>query len=201
MDIRALLAACNHDCREWWNIFGTWFAGLATFAAVILSLILSRKDRIALRVSAGHRMVIATSGPEPELVVINVRNVGLRPAIVQSVGWRRWPFRRAHAYQMFDPARGYGGPPRSVEAGDSISFCLPINEEPGYWAARFMRFIGRPMWLGTFFLEVHVYTPAGQKFKARVEPSLRKWFREHEKELRLKARQLESKVHQTSPQE
>lgn len=72
-----------------WNAIGTWLAGIATFAAVVVSLLLAtRADRVRLKVHAGIRLLFIGDGsPAEELLEIHVTNLGDRPATVTSVGW------------------------------------------------------------------------------------------------------------------
>jgi len=45
---------------QMWNVIGTWLAGIATFAAVVLSLRLARKAKsIRLQANAGIRLIFA----------------------------------------------------------------------------------------------------------------------------------------------
>ena len=72
-----------------WNTLGTWLAGIATFAAVVVSLHLARRgERLRLKVFAGLRLVIRGDGtPAEEHLNIGVTNLGDRAVIVNTVGW------------------------------------------------------------------------------------------------------------------
>jgi hypothetical protein len=73
-----------------WNAVGTWLAGIATFAAVVVSLYLARRaDRIRIQANVGIRLVFAGDGtPAEEHVGITATNHGDRPVIINSIGWR-----------------------------------------------------------------------------------------------------------------
>jgi hypothetical protein len=73
-----------------WNAVGTWIAGIATFAAVLVSLYLARKsDQVQLQTKAGIRLIFAGDGtPAEEHVGISVVNKGDRPVTISSIGWR-----------------------------------------------------------------------------------------------------------------
>ncbi len=72
-----------------WVAIGTWFAGLATLAAVIVSLWLSRRsEKVRLDVQAGLRVVVIGDGsPFQENASIIVTNLGDRAVTVNSIGW------------------------------------------------------------------------------------------------------------------
>lgn len=72
-----------------WVAVGTWLAGLATVAAVIVSLWLSRRSEgVRLDVHAGLRVVVIGDGsPFQENASILVTNLGDRAVTVNSVGW------------------------------------------------------------------------------------------------------------------
>ena len=72
-----------------WVAVGTWLAGLATLAAVIVALHLARRtERVRLKVHVGHLVVIAGDGsPFQEHLSISVTNLGERSVTINSVGW------------------------------------------------------------------------------------------------------------------
>jgi hypothetical protein len=177
-------ATCGDWCLHFWEVVGVWFTGLATFAAVFVSLLLARREGIRLTVSAGHRL-LAQAGhepPWPELLVITVRNVGSRRAMVEGVGWRRRPWLRLHGYQEFDPTGGYPGPPAAIEPGEARSFSLPLSHTQMRWGEEFIEhFVGRWPRIGVHFIRVIAWTPAGTRCSAFIEPSLKKWLVEKAK--------------------
>jgi len=128
-------AVCGNWCLHFWEIVGVWFTGFATFAAVVVSLLLARRDQIRMTVSAGHRVVVGPGAVEPfrELLVIAVRNVGARPATIEGISWRRRPWGRLHAVQLFDPTGGYPGPPVTIEPGNAHRFSLPLSHTGMQW--------------------------------------------------------------------
>jgi hypothetical protein len=111
-------SVCGDWCLHFWEVVGVWATGAATFAAVVVSLMLARREGIHIKVSAGHRLLVQTGQqqPWPELLVIVVRNVGSRPAKIEGIGWRRRPWRRLHGYQQFDPQGGFPRPSRRYRA-------------------------------------------------------------------------------------
>ena len=63
-----------------WELIGTWLTGLSTLAAVIVSLLLSKRGRLNLKISAGIKHII-TPGLEdaPEFCCVEVVNLGINP--------------------------------------------------------------------------------------------------------------------------
>ena len=72
-----------------WNVIGAWFAGVATFAAVLVSLWLARRgERVDLAVRVGLRSIFAGDGSPPaKALSFDVTNRGARPVTVVSIGW------------------------------------------------------------------------------------------------------------------
>jgi hypothetical protein len=176
--LNPLRGYCDEWCLHVWEAAGTWFAGLATFGAVLVSLMLARRDLIRLRVSAGHRIAVqpGDAEPFPEFLSIAVRNVGSRPAVVEGIGWRRRPWRKLHGYQLWYPTAGYPGPPAKVDPGGACYFKLPLDDPQVKWGEWFLKdFVGRWPRIGAYFIRVLAWTPAGDQFSAFLEPSLRKW--------------------------
>jgi hypothetical protein len=169
---------CGDWCLHFWEVVGVWFTGLATFAAVVVSLVLARREGIRIAVSAGHKLLVQTGRepPWPEVLVITVRNVGSRRATIEGVGWRRRPWRRLHGYQHFDPTGGYPGPPATIEAGDSRSFLLPLSDTEMRWGEDFVEhFVARWPRIGVHLIQVIAWTPSGTKCSAFLQPSLKQW--------------------------
>jgi hypothetical protein len=176
--LNPLRPLCDAWCLHVWETLGAWFAGLATFAAVVVSLLLARRDQIRLRVSAEHRIEVGGRRvePPPEFLYITVRNVGSRSAIVEGVGWRRRPWGKLHGYQAFDPTAGFPAPPVKVAAGSAHHFRLPLNHTEMQWGESFLKdFVGRWPRLGVRLVRAHAWTPAGDQFYAPLEESLRRW--------------------------
>jgi len=171
-------AVCGDWCLHFWEVVGIWFTGLATFAAVVVSLLLARREGLRLSVSAGHRLLVqaAQEPPWPELLVITVRNVGSRRAVIEGAGWRRRPWRKLHGYQHFAATMGYPSPPASIEPGDSQSFVLPLSDPQLQWGESFVRdFVGRWPRVGVHLIRVIAWTPSGSRCSAFLEPSLKEW--------------------------
>jgi hypothetical protein len=172
--LNPLRPLCDEWCLHLWETAGTWLAGVATLLAVIVSLVLARRDRIRLGISAGHRIEVVpgAAGPYPEFLVIAVRNVGSRPATIEGIGWhRRFARRWRHAYQLFN-IEGYPGPPVTITPGGAHHFKLPIAQ----WGGWFVKdFVGRWPRLRVRFIRVQTWTPAGDKFYGPLESGLRDW--------------------------
>lgn len=171
-------ALCDDWCLHFWEVVGVWFTGLATFGAVVVSLLLARRDRIRMTISAGHRIMVGPGAEEPyrEFLIIRIRNVGGRPATIEGISWRRRPWRRLHALQIFDPTGGYPGPPATIDPGKSHSFSLPLSHTEMQWGEWFLKdFVGRWPALSVHFIRVIAYTPAGDQCSAWLEPSLKEW--------------------------
>ena len=60
-----------------WNAIGAWFAGIATFFAVLVSLYLARKsERLNLKASVGIRLIFEGDGsPAEENVLLTIHSV------------------------------------------------------------------------------------------------------------------------------
>jgi hypothetical protein len=169
-------ALCDDWCLHFWEVVGVWFTGIATFAAVFVSLALARHEGVNIKVSAGQFVKPGPVSPFPEILNIRVRNVGTRTAIIEGIAWRRRPWGKLHALQMFAPAQGYFGPPVTIEGGNSHSFTLPLSHTEIRWGEWFLKdFVGRWPRFGVHFICVIAYTPAGVRCSAFIDSSLKQW--------------------------
>lgn len=170
---------CDPWCLQFWEMIGAWIAGLATVAAVVMSLYLARRDGlIELRVTATVGLVYGDPyvSPTTEHVWIQVANVGRRTAFLQSIGWRtgllppwfRWLPRR-YALQRAEFAGNTQLPARLAD-GDIASFMIPIEGWGERVAADLM---SPPRRLSAYFIYVQAHCSTGDSFTRRITPSLR----------------------------
>jgi len=164
---------------------GTWIAGLATVAAVVVSLYLARRDsQIRLQVTATVGKVFGdpSVSHETEHLWILVTNVGRRGATLNSIGWRTgilhpklpWIGRR-YALQGAD-FPGSTRLPAKLGDGDSASFMIPLED----WAIRVgPDLIRKPRSLMSHLVFVQAHTSTNDTFSRRIAPSLRKSIQEH----------------------
>jgi hypothetical protein len=155
-----------------------WFTGIATFAAVLLSLMLARREGIRLKISAqaGNEVVAGRAPPFPEILLINVRNVGSRIATIEGIAWRRRPWSKRGGLQLFDPTGGHPGPPATIPPGGAHRFTLPISRTGAYWSEWFLKsMVGPHPRIGVHLIRVFAYTPAGDKCSAWLDNSLKDW--------------------------
>lgn len=170
-------AVCSAWCLHFWETVGIWFTGFATFAAVLVSLALARREGIRIKVSAGVYLDVVPGGapPFPELLTITVRNVGSRPAQIEGIAWRRRPWSKRHALQLFN-VPGHPGPPATVVPSSAQRFTLPISRTGAGWSEWFVRdFVGRCPRIGVHLIRVTAYTPAGDQCSAFLDSSLKDW--------------------------
>jgi hypothetical protein len=174
-----LAKICDEWCLHFWEVVGIWFTGIATFAAVLVSLALARREGIRMTVSAGVRDLVrrGSEPPFPEVLSITVRNIGSRPAPIEGIAWRRRPWSSRYVYQLFDAEGGFPGPPITVDVGKSATFMLPLSDRSRVqWGDEFLHdFAGRYPNLGLRLVQVRAWTPAGHRCSAFLESSLRQW--------------------------
>lgn len=171
---------CSQYCLLWWETVGIWFTGLATFAVVIVSLALARRDRPKVKISAGIRMIVggeATDALEngyPRFVAIALRNIGNRPIKIEGLGWHKLRPFNLHAYQTIPPQISGLTLPAIVPDGDSITAYVSLDDPELAWAPEFAQhFVGRWPTLSAKFIRVTAWTPAGHTFRGRLEKPLR----------------------------
>jgi|HubBroStandDraft_6_1064221.scaffolds.fasta_scaffold441646_2 hypothetical protein len=167
-------SVCDEWCLHLWEVVGIWLTGAATFAAVLVSLRLARREGIRITVTANVLTIVrpGQAPPFPEVVAIIVRNIGTRPAPIEAVAWRRRPWSNQYAYQVFDPATRMTRPPKTVEVAESVKFMLPLA---GFGDGFLDDYVGRCPALGARLMRVLVWTPAGHQCSAFLQTSLQQW--------------------------
>lgn len=163
-----------------WNALGTWLAGAATFAAVVVSLHLARKaDSIRLQATAGIRLVFAGDGsPAEEHVGISVVNKGDRPVTINSLGWRIGKGKNArHCVQPVFGQYTYQYP-KLLAHGEQASFMVSFRAMPRWpkdFATGFVQDM-RPRNLKT--LRAIIHTSVGESIEVVPENNLLEKLRE-----------------------
>lgn len=163
-----------------WNAVGTWLAGTATFAAVVVSLYLARRsERLRVKTTAGLRQVFAGDGaPAEEHVQISVVNHGDRTVIVNSVGWKIGAGKNTR--HCIQPVSGKWTQdyPKHLAHGETGIFLVSFQATPD-WPAHFANSFIRdlsPKSLKT--LRAVVHTSLGQTVQAVPENGLLQRLRE-----------------------
>lgn len=156
-----------------WNAVGTWLAGIATFAAVVVSLRLaSRAEHVRLKAHAGIRLLFFGDGsPAEELVEIHVTNLGERPVTVVSVGWSIGKGKRKR-YCMQSLSGSYTAQyPKDLAHGQSASFQVSFVETP-HWASDFVKKFVAPSGESLSTLIALIHTSVGQTVEIKAEQNL-----------------------------
>lgn len=129
----SMLAA--RDAADWafWSMIGTWFAGIATFGAVWVSLhIANRKPRIYLTARASLSATITGDYSQIGLGV-DVANISAMPITISGIYWV--DRKTLRMFQIF---------------GDHPSAKLPTKLEYGESAFYFIGFSEHEDWLKIF---------------------------------------------------
>ena len=159
------------------EVAGTWVSGIGTLLAVVMALYLARAERaVRLKVSAGVRLVV-TPGEErtPEVISIEVVNVGARPAVITNVLWRWGILRRQYAVQVTGSAMDSLKIHQRLEPGHRGSFYIELDQDDQEnWARCFVKNMPnrfRALWLRR--LQIGVATAVGITQWCVVESTLR----------------------------
>jgi hypothetical protein len=157
-----------------WNAAGTWLAGIATFLAVLVSLHLARQTQsVRIKANAGIRLVYAGDGsPAEEHVGITVVNLGDRPVIINSIGWRVG--RRNSKRYCIQPVSGQNTHqyPKQLAHGEQASFLVSFKATPS-WLTEFAKgFVEDVTASNLKTLRALVHTSVGQSIEVVPENNL-----------------------------
>lgn len=139
---------CRFTADQWIqvaNVAGTWLAGLATLAAVIVSLWLARDARrVRLQVQCDLFGDMRGRAIQTRYVAFRVTNRGERPVTIIGVGWRigggPWPWQwRNRRYSGQDVAGGKNSVPLRLDHGDKGDFAVELSRGP--WLSFFMDYV------------------------------------------------------------
>lgn len=157
-----------------WVAVGTWFAALATLAAVVVALQLARRvEKVKLKVHVGLRELFMGDGsPAEDHFAVNVTNLGERPVIVNSVGWAVGKGKHRRFAVQTVAARYSAQCPIELAYGKEANFMVSFRVVPNWlkdFATGFVRDLSDRN-LKT--LVALVQTSVGQTVEARLEDNL-----------------------------
>ena len=157
-----------------WMVVGTWFAGLATLAAVLTALYFARRgEKVRLKIYVGIRQLIRGDGsPGQDHVCFDVTNVGQRPVTITTVGWvvgkRK---KRKYCVQPLLASRSQQCPVELTH-GENAHLMISLTETPN-WASDFSAgFINDPSGQSLKTLKAQIFTSVGQTFEIKPESDL-----------------------------
>jgi hypothetical protein len=186
------MATAEHDTYRLWEVIGTWLSGVGAFAAVIVSLVLSRAGgRPRLRLLADKRIFISgvptgtpsiRPGDFPDVLWISVDNVGMTVVRITGVYWRvripillRWLFAEPEWPVLSQ------NPPAVGERSHDFPTVLQPSETM-QWLLDYEHITDRiskdllAMWpwrLRLRFLRVWVNTSVGRNVGGKIGPTMR----------------------------
>lgn len=163
-----------------WNTVGTWLAGIATFAAVLVSLHLSRRsERVRIKATAGLRLVFAGDGsPAEEHVQISLVNHGDRTVTVNSVGWKIGVGKKARFCIQPVSGKWTQDYPKQLAHGEEGSFLVSFIATPD-WVRHFASgFVKDVSVKNLKTLRALVHTSLGQTVEVVPEGNLLEKLRE-----------------------
>ena len=157
-----------------WMVFGVWFAGLATLAAVIMALYFARSaEKVRLKIFVGIRQLIRGDGsPGEDHVCFDVTNVGERPVIITTVGWvvGKRKKRKYCIQPLFEPS-SQQCPVELTHGKQAMLMVVSLARTPD-WVRGFKEFLDDTSDQSLKTLRAQVFTSVGQTFEIKPEGSL-----------------------------
>jgi len=183
----------DQDTWRFINTFAPWFSAFGTFAAVCVSLYLSRSGvRQRLKVRIDERLLIqqgVDSKEAPRFLFVNAVNLGTPDVIITMVSWRVGMFRPSTAMQIADDNPYSKKLPVTLKFGEEATLLYRLDPDPTLdWVKQFCEslIVGRPWWKRRpIWVVLHAST--GRDFAAKVSGKLLKT-------IRARAKQLEGKT-------
>ena len=165
--------------RQTWefiNSFSSWVAAFGTVGAVIVSLLLARRDKtVRIEVTAGLRLSVipGTQPPYPELLCISITNIGHREAQITSIGWKIGYFKKQCMVQTIINNGISSILPVRLKDGEQATYYIPLNNETR-WLENFRNdFLQKYPRLMARSIKVLASTTIGKTYEAKIEDGLR----------------------------
>ncbi|MCY4153869.1 MAG: hypothetical protein OXD47_11250 [Gammaproteobacteria bacterium] len=163
------------------NSFAPWLSAVGTIAAVVATIYFAKRgERVRLKISAGHRLLVGQGMPEPfpEYLCIRVVNIGYRDTNVKNIGWKVRLFKKRYAVQNIVQNQFSSKLPVLLRQGEEVNYLIPINKETN-WLKRFCLDMLMPNpQVHIHFVKIWVTTSVGITFESKIESSLKKKLKE-----------------------
>lgn len=155
------------------NTFAPWLAALGSVAAVVTSLYLAtRQTKVRLRLTAAHHLTVWTGAQllPPEILDIEIVNVGLRDVEVAAIEWRAGLRGKRCLVQM--PCNdGFSSRlPIRLAYGETARYVIPFHS----WVRQMREYLRPFARAQACLLGIQVRTSVGQIIGGRVEKKLRR---------------------------
>lgn len=160
------------ETAKWtyWMMFATWFAGAATFAAVVLTLyIANRKPVTSLKITASAAIISPASGIAQQGYGITVANIGSSPAVVSSIHWECGGKQK---FAQFFALGVSSQMPKKLEHGESAFFFFELDDFPSWLKSMKANIENAEGSVDKLNIVVNLST--GRSVKVKAEKSLRK---------------------------
>ena len=156
-------------------------SAVGTIAAVIATIYFAwRGQRIRLKISAGHRLIVGqgTPKPFPEYLCIRVVNIGYRDTNIKSIGWEVGLFNKRYAVQNIVQNQYSSKLPVLLREGEEANYFIPIDKEAN-WLEKFCQDMLMPHpRIHVNFIKIWVTTSVGKTFESKIESNLKKKLKE-----------------------
>lgn len=157
-----------------WNMIGTWVAGIATTAAVIVSLHLARRgEQIRIRIKVGIDLIYLGDGtPSEEHLAFTIVNLSVQPVTVNSIGWRVGKGKdiRFALQPVFGAYTSQY--PKQIAYGEQVRFAVSFTEYPSWIKEFSIGFVHDLSKSNLRTLRALIHTSVGETIEATPEDSL-----------------------------
>ena len=163
---------CSEKCMRLWEVGAQVAAAVATFTAVLVSLLLARRQVVRLKVSA---MIATYSSQHPDRpsethhdLVVTFQNTGYVDTVITSF---RWQTKLLGNIALHVPdIHAKPGFPFKLEAQQVYHHRIRVSEVPQDWRANFRRLlIPKIPWLTVFLVRIVATTASGLEFSGRID--------------------------------
>ena len=163
------------------NSFAPWLSAVGTIAAVIATIYFAwRGQRIRLKVTAGHRLIVGQGMPKPfpEYLCIRVVNIGYRDANIKNIGWEIGLFKKRQAVQSIVQNQYSSKLPVLLREGEEANYFIPIDKETNWLASFCEKMLMPHPRVDVHFIKIWATTSVGITFESKIESNLKKKLQE-----------------------
>lgn len=152
------------------NVIGTWISSIGTVGAVITSLwIANNGNKAKLKINATASYIIDTKSQDKPLVcLINIVNIGKKPATITCVGWEVGRGKKKKTFLQKTSNSMLEDIPKTLMESQDLSIGINFNGT-GNWLQNMANLL-KGHDLKT--MKLVVATNLGESFKAKVDQSL-----------------------------
>lgn len=156
-----------------WGSIADWVSGFGSLSAAIVALYVAHSaQKVKLRGSCGHRLIVGANQPQISVFSISITNISQRPTVITNIGFTFgfWRWKRHGIITYVQDQLGHGIP-KPLSDGETGGWNIPLGTNNEWLKELSEKFPAN--WWHIFTWRIHIHTSNGGTTVLRPEKNIR----------------------------